>query len=98
MSNFTPTGTTKNISATTTSASVALPVYTTPRTVRVYNATAGIVFVEFGGASVAAVVATSMPLGPGATEFFDLGGATTYAAAIMASGAGTVYFTEGQGS
>ena len=95
---FSPTGTTKNIAATTTSGRVALPVYTTNRTVRAYNATGGVAFIEFGQATVAAVVATSMPLGPGATEFFDVGPGVTHVAAILAAGAGTIYFTEGQGA
>lgn len=95
---FAPTGTTKNLSASGTSSRVALPVWTRPRTVRVYNAAAVSVFIEFGDSTVAAVAATSMPVGPGATEFFDVGPGVTYAAAITASGSGTVYFTEGQGA
>lgn len=95
---FTPQGTTKNITASGTTSSVALPVYTIGRTVRVYNATGVVVFVEFGASAVAAVAATSMPVGPGGTEFFAVGPGVTHAAGITASGGGTVYFTEGMGA
>lgn len=95
---FTPQGTTKNITASGTSSSVALPVLTVSRTVRVYNATGVVVFVEFGISTVEAVAATSMPIGPGGTEFFEIGPAVTHAAGITAAGGGTVYFTEGRGA
>lgn len=95
---FTPIGATVNIVASGVSANIALtnPIPGQNRVLRVYNAGTGIAFIEFGGASdVAAAAATSMPLGPGATEFFHIGNSTTYVAAM---GAGTVYFTQGLGS
>lgn len=95
---FTPIGTTKNLTASSVSSRVALPVFTTSRTVRVYNATGVVVFIEFGTVATDAVAATSMPLGPGATEFLEVGAGVTYVAAITASGGGTVYFTEGKGA
>ena len=97
MTPFSPTGTTKNITAASTTSSVALPVYTTSRTVRVYNATGVVVFIEFGGSTVEAAVATSYPLGPGAVEWIECGPAVSYVAGITSSGGGTVYFTEGNG-
>ena len=95
---FTPVGTTKNLTASTTSSRVALPAMTDSRTLRVYNATGVVVFIEFGTVTVEAAAATSLPLGPGATEFLEIGPGVTYVAGITASGGGTVYFTEGKGS
>lgn len=95
---FSPQGTTKNITASSTTSSVALPVFTESRTVRVYNATGVVVFISFGISTVEAVAATSMPIGPGGTEFFDIGPSVTHVAGITAAGGGTVYFTEGKGA
>lgn len=95
---FTPTGTTKNITASATTSSVALPVSTQSRSVRVYNATDVVVFLEFGISTVEAAVATSMPFGPGAVEYVEIGPAVTHVAGITAAGSGTVYFTEGFGA
>ena len=98
MNIFSPQGTTKNLTASSVTSSVALPVFTKSRTVRAYNATTVVVFLEFGTSAVAAVAATSMPIGPGAVEFFEASASVTYVAAITAAGGGTVYFTEGMGS
>lgn len=97
---FTPVGTTKNLTASGTTSNVALPVISTygSRSVRVYNATDVVVFIEFGASAVEAAVATSLPLGPGATEWFEIGQGVTHMAAITAAGGGLVYATEGQGS
>ena len=95
---FTQTGTTKNITASATTSRVALPVFTESRTLRVYNATDVVVFLEFGTVTVEAAVATSMPFGPGATEFIEIGPQITYVAGITSAGGGTVYFTEGKGA
>lgn len=95
---FSPIGTTKNITASSTTSRVALPVFTESRTVRVYNATNVVVFLEFGTVTVEAAAATSMPIGPGGTEFLEVGPAVTYVAGITAAGGGTVYFTEGKGA
>lgn len=95
---FTPAGTTKHISATATTGRVALPVFTTDRSVRVYNRANEVVFIEFGDSTVEAAVATSLPLGSGACETFQVGGAVTHVAAITSVGSGTIDFTEGQGA
>lgn len=95
---FSPIGTTKNITAAATTSSVALPVFTESRTVRVYNGTNVVVFIAFGTSTIEAAVATSMPLGPGATEFLEVGPAVTHVAGITSAGGGTVYFTEGKGA
>ena len=93
---FTPIGTTKSITASTATSSVALPVFTIPRTVRVYNAAGVVVFLEFGISTIDATT-SSTPFGPGATEFIDVGPSVTHVAGITAAGGGTVYFTEGKG-
>lgn len=98
MSPFTPTGTTKNITASASSSRVALPVFTATRSVRVYNATDVVVFIEFGTVTTDAAVATSMPIGPGGTEWMEIGPSVTHVAGITAAGGGTVYFTEGRGN
>jgi hypothetical protein len=96
---FTPIGATANLAVTATTGSVALDNVTgTSRSVRVYNTGDVIVFLEFGVAAVEAAAATSLPLGPGAVEWFEIGQAVTHCAGITASGTATVYFSEGMGS
>ena len=96
---FSPVGTTKSLSVSGATNRVALPVLAAmPRTVRVLNDLAEKVFIEFGVSDVNAVTTTSLPLGAGAVEFFEIGPAVTHMAAVSASGSGTVYVTEGQGS
>ncbi len=58
------------------------------------------VWIEFGGSTVAAALATSMAVGAGVTEVFefDVGlGQPVYAAAIAAGATGKIYFTPGIG-
>ena len=94
---------TTKITATSVTGSAALTLPSeggtaiTPgaRHVRVYNAGAVIVFLQFGDSTVAATTA-KMPIPPGAVEVFTLGGAT-YAAVITSSGTADIYFTPGMG-
>jgi hypothetical protein len=96
---FTPIGATANLAVTSTTGRVALDNLTNQsRSVRCYNTGSVIVFIEFGGAAVEAAAATSLPLGPGAVEFFEIGGSVTQVAGITASGTATVYFSEGMGN
>jgi hypothetical protein len=96
---FTPIGATANLAVTSTTGRVALDNLTNQsRSVRVYNAGLVVVFLEFGAGTIEAAAATSLPLGPGAVEFFEIGGAVTHCAGITASGTATVYFSEGMGS
>lgn len=96
---FTPVGTTKNITAGTTTGSVALPVVTdASRAVRVYNAGAVISFVNFGASDVTAALTTSIPIVPGGTFIFEVGQKATHMAAITASSTAVTYVTEGFGS
>ncbi len=97
---FTPTGATVNIAATGTTSAVALgtPSGQGGMAVRVFNAGAATVFIEFGVSTVEAATASSMPVPAGAVETFSVGPSVTHAAAITASGTATVYFTPGQGA
>ena len=94
---FSPMGSTVNLAATTTTGSVALSGFGAGGgNVRVYNSGAVVVFINFGGSAVTAVLTTSMPLAPGATEVFAVGEGM-YLAGITASGSATVYATIGHG-
>jgi hypothetical protein len=101
---FYPQGTV-NIAATTTSANVVLPVGRLTifqmgegDSVLVYNSTAAIAFVEFGGDNtVAASVLTSLPIPPGFSRMLGVGSVATYAAAMLSTGTGVVYFSRGKG-
>ena len=91
--------TTKSITASSITSRVALPALGTSgsRTVRVYNTTAVVVFILFGDVTVNALT-TSLPIPPGAVEFFDCPAGVTHVAGITTAGGGTVYFTEGEGN
>ncbi len=96
---FSPLGATKSISASSSTASVALDTSLAGRNrvCRVYNDLTEKVFIKFGTSSVTAAV-TDLPIGPGATEAFEINPSPTHVACITASGSGTVYFTEGEGA
>ena len=66
------------------------------RTLRVFNATAVTVFIQFGDSTVVATTA-KMPIPAGAVEVFSIGG-STYIAGITISGTCTVYATPGRGN
>lgn len=91
---FTPGAATVKIAAGAASARVAIDPNT--RTIRVVNSASSPVFIEMGGATVAATAASSMPVLAGATETFGKG-ATTHVAAICPAGTGDVFFTCGEG-
>lgn len=65
--------------------------------VRVYNSAAVIVFIQFGGSTVAATT-SHMPIAPGATEMFQIGPSVTTISAITNGGTGTLYTTTGMGA
>ena len=96
---FAPAGT-ATIAASTTSANVALA---GGETAIVYNASAMPAFLAFGMACVTAAVPTGaaitngLVVPPGQQMQFKVG-AATWAAAILASGTGSVYITTGTGS
>lgn len=98
---------TVNIAATTTTQNVALPSTANAAlgfqssdgdTVLVFNASANLAFVEFGADStVTASLSTSFPVPPNSTRLIGVGSYARYAAAILASATGTVYFSRGKG-
>lgn len=94
-----PSGTV-SIAATSTSGTASLGTASLPGniSVRIHNnSTGSTIFVEFSGvASVVAITTTSMPIPPGAIEVVNID-QCSFAAAITASGTGTVYFTKGYG-
>ena len=92
---FRPNGAaTKNIDVGAASARVEL---SSGEQQRVMNNGTATAWIEFGGASVDAVVATSVPVGPGVTEVFTPEVGSTYVAAIAAGATGKIYFTPGSG-
>ena len=88
---------TVSISATTSSASIALPAGIAGRQVRIFNNAGAVAFVAFGGSAITADTTTSVPIAVGAVEVLSIPPEVTYVAAILASGTGSVYFTGGFG-
>lgn len=95
---FTPMASTKAIAASAATANVALDRANEDRSLRVYNDLNEVVFITFGVASTLVATASDLPIGPKATEVFEINPKTSYVAAITASGSGNIYFTEGQGA
>ena len=100
MNLFTPsTANTVALSVSGTTASSALADTSSgggSRSVRIYNAAAVTVFIQFGGSTVTATT-SHMPIPSGAVETFEVGSAT-YIAGITAGTSGTLYVTSGRGA
>ncbi len=100
MSAFFPSpASTVNINVSGTSQAVKVSEGDTTQ-VRVMNNGTATAWVDFGGPSVAAALATGFPVGPGVTEVLTanaIGGAAIYAAVIAAGSTGKIYFTPGAG-
>ena len=95
---FTPLLSTVNIVAATSTANIALGNTAGDAVdVRLYNAGSAAVFVNFGGSSVVAALASSVPIPAGGVEVFSLGPGVTYIAAIVLSSTHTLYITPGMG-
>jgi hypothetical protein len=93
---FRASGTTQ-VSAGTASAKVALS--GGGEAVLIYNAAAAVAFVRFGTNSSLQASPTDTPVPPGSRMLMHVGGPfVTTAAAILASGSGTVFFTRGDGT
>jgi hypothetical protein len=95
---------TVSIAATTATSSTASGIAQNPNGLNngptecvVYNSGTTLAFVAFGNGSAAALL-TSYPVPPGATRLVSVGPNVNFAAAIMLTGAGTVYFSFGNGS
>lgn len=102
---FYPTGATAAIANASTDGNsrVALPTVADGaqrRQLRVFNASDRTLWLEFGGSTVTAAAATSMPFGAGMTEVFGYDVETITHIAAVASGdaaVGSIYFTVGKG-
>jgi hypothetical protein len=93
---FAPSGTV-GIAASTTSTNVTLA--GGGPSVLIYNATSAIAFVKLGASSsLAASAAIDYPVPPGGARMIDGGPYVTVAAAVLASGSGIVYFSNGDGT
>jgi hypothetical protein len=91
---FRPAGT-ASVAASTASSAIALA--GGGSAVLVYNASAATAFFRLGAATGLTALATDTPLPPGARMLVDGGPFVSFAAAILSSGTGTVYFTLGDG-
>lgn len=94
---FNPIGNTVNVAASTSTGNVTIG--TVGNQVRVLNASNSIAFIAFSSAAAGATASTSTstPVLPNSAETFTVDPAANSAAAILASGTGTVYFTRGEG-
>jgi hypothetical protein len=92
---FRPTGTV-SLGATATSASVALS--GGGDSIVVTNISASLAYVRFGADPSVAATAADMPVLPNSHVMLGVNSLIGNAAAILASGSGTVLFTRGDGS
>jgi hypothetical protein len=86
---------TVTMSATGSSTAVQIQTGASNPNLRIYNAGTVAVFVNCGGATITAAVATAMPIAPGTVEV--IGCAQTHVAGITGGTAATVYLTPGSG-
>ncbi len=66
------------------------------QTIRLVNSGTEVVYIELGSSTVAAVVATSMPMLPNTVETFLLPNDITHLAVIAATTGSTLYCTTGE--
>jgi hypothetical protein len=92
---FRPSGTVSLI-AGTSSASIGL--VGGGDSVVVTNTTSSLAFVRFGADPTVAASATDMPILAGGRAMLAVNSLITCAAAMLASGSGTILFTRGDGS
>ena len=97
--NFCQTADTVTVSASTTSANVALGATRSASgfSVMCTNAGSNLAFIAFGTSTVAATTA-GIPVMPGAQIVVEAPAQATYVAAITGSSTTTMYFTPGQGA
>jgi hypothetical protein len=91
---FRPAGT-ASLAASTTSA--ATPLAGGGGAVLVYNAAGATAFFRLGAATGLTALTSDTPIPPGARMLVDGGPFVSYAAAVLSSGTGNVYFTLGDG-
>ena len=92
---FRPTGT-ASLSVGTSSAAVAL--IGGGDSVVVTNTSASLAYVSFGADPSASASTTDMPVMPNSHVLLSVSSLVSYAAAVLATGNGTVLFTRGDGS
>jgi hypothetical protein len=69
-----------------------------PDTVLVYNASGSVAFVAFGNGGATAAAAGGYPVPPGASRLIAVNGNVNYAAAVLLTGTGNVFFSFGTGT
>jgi hypothetical protein len=79
-------------------SSVATPLAGGGETVVVTNPTSALAYVRFGSDSGIAATLQDMPVLPGGRVILSINSLITHAAAVLASGSGTVLLTRGDGS
>jgi hypothetical protein len=95
INSFSGTGNNVAVSASTTSASGALP-GTVGSQVRILNVSSAVAFFRTGSSAPTAVT-TDAFVGPGLCELFSIPPDVTHVAVILSTGTGTVYFQRGSG-
>lgn len=81
------------------SSSSSIPLSGGGEAVLVYNATSSIAFVRFGVGAGLVATSSDTPVPPGSRMLMHVGGPfVTMAAAVLASGSGTVFFSRGDGT
>ena len=92
---FRPTGT---VSMTTGTASASIALAGGGETVVVTNTATTLGFVRFGADPSVTATAADMPVLPGSRVMLAANPLITYAAAMLLSGSGSLFFTRGDGS
>jgi hypothetical protein len=95
ISPFRATGT---VGIATGVSSVAAPLAGGGETVVVTNPTNALAYVRFGSDSGISATSQDMPVLPGGRVILSINSLITHAAAVLASGSGTVLLTRGDGS
>lgn len=91
---------TLNIDVSATSQRVLIGNTNAPAAIRVMNNGTATVWLNWGGVTVDATVANSLPIGPGVHEVLTFNpheSGLLYIAAIAAGASGRIYFTQGSG-
>lgn len=87
---------TATLAAGTTSTAIALA--GSGEAVLVYNASAALAFIRFGMDNRVTATSADMPIPPGSRMLIHAGEFAKTAAAMLASGSGSLYFSRGQGT
>lgn len=70
--------------------------YSTPlQKIRLYNASNGVAFYQWGGTGVVATSTTGYPVGAGLTDLVHMGNACTGVSVILSTGTGNCYASVG---